>query len=74
MALLAKLLRSGKKEGKIVKEWDFLADDVITTNPSVSKDNSLITFGTKNGKIYALDAMGKKKWVYVNFYSFTYGL
>lgn len=66
MALLSKLLKKieVKKEGKLVKEWDFLADDVITTNPVVSKDNSMIIFGTKNGKIYSLDNNGKIKWVY----------
>lgn len=66
MALLSKLIRQfkGGKEGRIVKEWDFLADDVITTNPAVSKDASLIVFGTKNGKIYALDNNGKLKWIY----------
>jgi outer membrane protein assembly factor BamB len=53
-----------KKEGRVVKEWDFLADDIITTSPAVSRDNSLIVFGTKNGKIYALDPDGKMKWVY----------
>jgi outer membrane protein assembly factor BamB len=66
MTLLSKLLGKieVKKEGKITKEWSFLADDIITTNPAVSKDNSLIVFGTKNGKIYALDHNGKIKWVY----------
>ena len=65
MALLSKLFRlKEKKAGKITKEWDFLADDIITTNPSVNKDGTMIFFGTKNGKIYALDAKGKKKWAY----------
>ncbi len=66
MPLLSKLFKKieSKKEGQIVKGWDFLADDTITTPPAVSKDNSLTVFGTKNGKIYALDHNGKKKWVY----------
>lgn len=66
MHLLTKLLKKieGKKEGQIVKEWDFLAEDIITTAPAVSKDSSLIVFGAKNGKIYALGANGKKKWEY----------
>ena len=66
MALLSKLFKKieVKKESKLIKEWDFLADDIITTNPAVSNNNSLIVFGTKNGKIYALDNNGKKKWIY----------
>ncbi len=66
MHLLSKVLKKfeGEKEGRIVKEWDFLADNIITTSPAVSKDNSIIVFGTKDGKIYALDNNGKKKWVY----------
>ena len=66
MALLSKLFKKleGEQEGKLVKEWDFLADDIITTSPAVSKDNSLIVFGTKSGKIYALDHNGSKVWEY----------
>ncbi|MCH8004538.1 MAG: PQQ-binding-like beta-propeller repeat protein [Nanoarchaeota archaeon] len=64
MSLISQVIKKfkGEKEGKIIKEWDFLADDIITTNPAISKDNSLIIFGTKNGKIYALDLEGKLIW------------
>lgn len=54
----------GEEKGEIIREWEFLSDDIITTSPAVSKDNSLIVFGTKNGKIYALNPDGKAKWVY----------
>ena len=66
MQLLSQIFKKfeKKKEGKIVKEWSFLAEDVITTNPAVSKDNSTIVFGTKNGKIYSLDSNGKMRWTY----------
>lgn len=64
--LFQKLIKKlkGAKEGQIAIEWEFLADDIITTNPAVSSDNSLIAFGTRNGKIYALDPSGNEKWVY----------
>src|SRR3989338_3572032 len=66
MQLLSRFFKKAKKEWtvKVVKEWEFLADDDITTAPAVSKDSSFIAFGTKSGKIYALDSMGKKRWVY----------
>ena len=66
MQLLSKIFKKfeKKKGGRIIKDWDFLADDIITTNPAVSKDNSTIVFGTKNGKIYSLDHNGKVRWVH----------
>ena len=63
--LFSKFTKEKREKGGIVKEWGFTADDVITTAPAVNKDNSLIVFGTKNGKIFALDSDGKKKWEYV---------
>lgn len=65
MELLSKLFKKTKaKKRGMVKEWSFIAEDTITTSPSINKAGSMIIFGTKNGKIYALDNKGKKKWVY----------
>ena len=52
-----------KKKGVVEKEWEFLADDVITTSPVVSK-GTMIVFGTKSGKIFAVSSEGKKLWEY----------
>lgn len=62
MALLSQFFKKKEEKKGLVKEWSFSADSVITSAAAVNHD--LIVFGTKNGKIYALDHDGKEKWVY----------
>ena len=68
MDLFSKLFKGFREEkkGKIAKAWEFVADDTITTPPAANKEGSLIVFGTKSGKIYALNQDGKKIWDYTS--------
>lgn len=71
MNLFSRLFKKGKTvkagpEGGVFlkKEWEYIADDIITTNAVVSSDGSIIVFGTKQGKVYGISNDGRLKWKY----------
>ena len=49
------------KSGELV--WEFQADDVVLSSPSVGPDGS-IYFGSQDKKLYALTTDGKLKWTF----------
>ena len=45
-------------------KWEYSTGDTVTSTPAVGNDG-IVYFGSRDGKIYALDEKnGKKKWEY----------
>jgi glucose dehydrogenase len=59
--------REGKKRGFFGEKWKFDSKNTILSSPSVvdmGNGEKMILFGTKNGRIYALDKNSNVKWIY----------
>lgn len=65
MQLFSKLFQKEvKKKSPVELAWEYSAPSTITSSPAISKDNSLIVFGTKDGVVIAVDDSGKNLWNY----------
>src|SRR3972149_2381121 len=58
----------GQRSGKLSEKWDFNSQSVVLASPiAVDGDDDgmhEIVFGSKDGKVYALDGSAKVKWMY----------
>ncbi len=67
MGFLDKLLKKNKSI-KLIKLWEFDSYSELSSSPVVTSlgdsGETVIVFGTKDGKIYAVDDEAKVKWLY----------